>query len=296
MIQNLARSKFFNNEARAYVLSATVRDPNTELLVNINILGEESAAGFFQLSSVEVIPFWRSYPQLTDGEENMLVAWRIILLVWNLGLVLARLSKNSTIKDMVSSSTIIAIAAPVAIFIMQCTVMSMQLEAKNMYDELELPPVNPAINLLDYGSKMRQLATSYYYEVFIDSLSIFFQWVNITLLFQNVRVFAYFWNTLKSMYGLVNLSVAYFVILASGLTTASISLSAGYDARYLSFVMAFSVTLIPFGSSKIEPEMVHYAPLTYDRCFLSAMYDLTSVWLLLIMFSGLFLPMFSREF
>lgn len=40
-------SDFFDHGARAYILSATVRDPNTELLVNINLLGEESAAGDF---------------------------------------------------------------------------------------------------------------------------------------------------------------------------------------------------------------------------------------------------------
>ena len=108
-------------------------------------------------------------------------------------------------------------------------------------------------------------------------------------------MFAYFWGTLKSSVALVNLSLAYFLILVSGLTFAMISLSAGYSQRYLNFFLALSYTLIPF-TKDLENEPVHYQPLTVDLFILQNLYDFTSVWILLIMFSGLFLPMFSKEF
>ena len=147
----------------------------------------------------------------------------------------------------------------------------------------------------EQAAALRELGITYYNETFIDSLSIFFQWLNITLLFQNVRVFAYFWGTLKSSVALVNLSLAYFMLLVSGLTIGNMSIYAGYSTRYLNFFMAFSYTLIPF-TKDLETEQVHYAPLTIDRLLLQNLYDITSVWVLLIMFSGLFLPMFSKEF
>ena len=148
MVLKLGReSDFFAYGARAYILSATVRDPNTELLVNVNLLGEESAAGDFQLSRTEITPFWRQYPQLSDGQENMLYTWRMLMLIWNMGLVLVRLSKSRKPADIVKGSTLIDIAIPVLIFSLQCSVMSIQLSNISTYDALELPPVDPGINM-----------------------------------------------------------------------------------------------------------------------------------------------------
>ena len=76
---------------------------------------------------------------------------------------------------------------------------------------------------------MRGVSQLYYLEAFIDTLSIFCNFISITLLFDNFRVFAYFWRTLKSMYNLVNLSVGTFIILCSGLSFANMSVNVYSD-------------------------------------------------------------------
>ena len=105
------------------------------------------------------------------------------------------------------------------------------------------------VNLLEYSATMRHVAHDYYHEAFVDTLSIFINWVSITLLFDNIRVFSYFWNTLKYMYGLVNLSVFYFFILSAGLAFANMAFNISYDQTYLSYTNSFAQTLIPFGNS-----------------------------------------------
>ena len=92
------------------------------------------------------------------------------------------------------------------------------------------------VNLLEFSANMRNIAHSYYDEAFIDSLSLILNWISITLLFENIRVFAIFWRTLKNMYALVNVSFAYFIILCSGLTFANMAFNMSNDGRYLSFI------------------------------------------------------------
>lgn len=177
---------------------------------------------------------------------------RILLLVWNFALIVKRFSDHKKVIDLAGSNTFFTLAPYVAVFIMQISVVYLQHSANYEIERMSLPVAQDSfgnINFQDYSSTMRNVAKSYYNEAFVDTLSIFINWVSITLLFENILVFVYFWRTLKNMYALVNLSLAYFIILCAGLTFANMAFHVSSDGRYLSFTNAFAMTLIPFATS-----------------------------------------------
>ena len=141
------------------------------------------------------------------------------------------------------NETMISIAPYVFLFIMQSIVLSIKVDSDSKLTEMNMIMVDEKlvdVNLLEFSANMRNIAHSYYDEAFIDTLSLILNWVSITLLFENIRVFAIFWRTLKNMYALVNVSFAYFIILCSGLTFANMAFNMSNDGRYLSFINSFA--------------------------------------------------------
>lgn len=78
---------------------------------------------------------------------------------------------------------------------------------------------------------------------FNDSITLALCCVYILILFKHVHEISYFSKALRTSVGMVNFSIIYWSLIASGLCLCNMALYSGYNSQYSSYLNAFINTV-----------------------------------------------------